>query len=60
MPAAYTTTDLTARTVTMNIDGVEVTMTFTTFRKLFKNGMQMALVDTGLFEWTDFNHEEHF
>jgi hypothetical protein len=60
MSAAYTTVNKDARSVTLNIEGIEITMPFTTFRNLFRNGMQSALVDTGLFKWTDFNHEEHF
>lgn len=60
MSTAYTTVNKEARTITLNVEGVEVTMPFTTFRALFKNGMQSALVDTGLFKWSDFNFEEHF
>jgi hypothetical protein len=60
MATAYTTVNKDARSVTLNVEGVEVTMPFTTFRNLFKNGMQSALVEVGLFKMTDFNHEEHF
>lgn len=60
MTTAFTTTNKDARTVTLHVDGIEVTMTFTTFRKLFKNGMQTAFVHTNIFDWNDFDYERHF
>jgi hypothetical protein len=59
MTTAYTTTDKESRTITLHVEGVEIKMTFTTFRKLFRNGMQTAFVHTNIFDWNDFE-KRHF